>query len=355
MAMYTIYDQLSNEDFSFAYLDNFTESATEALISLQDARIRPDKAARKKIRYLVTECFQNIIRHSHPEHEEFDKLFAVRSTGNHHAVISINPVHENKVEQLSASIDGLKNLSEDELKNVYLDALQGKGFNQYGGAGLGLIEMARKAKKVPNYSFQPIDNELSAFHFELNFCSERGQSIDNFDISTNEFYHYLKENKVLIMQKGQFTQDVVMALFELLESSLKNNNEQGGISQKLYLVIELLQNMSNYSLLTDKGKSGIFQIKLGKNNEMIFETGNYLEKDRANEFEKHLTQLKKLGRVELLKRYNEELKAGTKEASHARGGIGIMEILKLTNGQLSHEIVPIDTAKSFIQLTATIN
>lgn len=352
--MYTLYKRLSEEDFSFAYLDNFTDKATDALVSIQDARINPDKAARRKIRYLVTECFQNVIRHSQPKYNSFDKLFAVRSKGNHHAVVSINPVDQRKVNELGASIDSLKKLSEKELKAVYLDALQGKGFNKSGGAGLGLIEMARKSKKVPNYTFHRVDNDTSEFQFELAFHTQKTGVNDVFDIDTTEFYHYLKSNKVLILQKGQFSQDVVMSLFELLEGSLKNNIDSSAVSQKLYLVIELLQNMSNYSLETAKGKSGIFQIKLGEKGETIFETGNYLSNAEADNFNSHLIELKNLGKIELLKRYNKELRKGLKENDKPNAGIGIMEMLKLTQGNLDYHIEPIDDKKSFIVLTATV-
>ena len=53
--------------------------------------------------------------------------------------------------------------------------------------------------------------------------------------------------------------------------------------------------------------------------------------------------------------HNKELKKGiANDDSEHRGGIGLLEILKLTDGNLDFEIVQIDDENSFVTFTAMV-
>ena len=58
-------------------------------------------------------------------------------------------------------------MDKDELRKVYLEALNDNQFSDQGGAGLGIIEMARKAKRLPRYAFEPWNEDFDAFELEL--------------------------------------------------------------------------------------------------------------------------------------------------------------------------------------------
>lgn len=353
MDIFDRYRTLLDLDFCLAYLDNFDDSATDALIAMQDARLKTAKKIRKKVSFLMTECFQNIIRHTEDSQLDFDKLFVVQSKDEAHNIITINPVNLAKRDALEKSLSMLESLTEAELKQVYLDSLTGNKFSLKGGAGLGLIEMYRKTKQLPRYEFFPLSNELAAFKLELDI-TEDGISGDHSTLPIS-FYRDLSENRILILQKSDFTQDTVLSLFELIENNHSDPTLNADRSKKLYLLIELLQNMSANTTEISESRAGIFQISLTKAHELVFETGNCIENEKAAILKKRLDAIKDLSRIDLLKTYNKELLKGLDEDDQAaNAGIGLLEILKLTDSRLDYVIHPMTNTISFITFKATI-
>lgn len=355
MKIIDLYKKLDADDFCFAYLDNFSDSVTDSLISIQESRSDTTRKINKKVSYLVTECFQNIVRHAEKTQFDFDKLFALRSSNGHHSIITINPVQKEKKESLAKSLAELESLSPEELKQVYLNSLNNEGFSEKGGAGLGLIEMARKTKQAPKYQFEDMNEELSKFILELHILEAEAEETLNQNINSGELGAALKEDQTLMIQKGDFSQESVMSLFELIEKNLAANGVNPGASKKLYLLIELLQNMSANALESEKGKVGIFRIKLNPNGKLTFETGNYMESKDSQKLSDYLDSIKGLNKIELRKKYSQELVNGlTREEEDGHAGIGLLEILKLSNSNLDYEIDNSDPERSFITFAATV-
>ncbi|MFT5820246.1 MAG: hypothetical protein ACI8ZM_001485 [Crocinitomix sp.] len=356
MKLFDLYKDLENDDFCFAYLDHFSDSSTDALIALQDARLADKRKIRKKISFLVTECFQNVVRHSESSEQNFDKLFGLRSYGQTHSISTMNPVIISEQSNLENSIDQLTKMSREELKTIYLGSLSGNNFSNKGGAGLGLIEMARKTNRVPSYHFENINDHLTAFTLKLSISENKDELLEESPRSMVEFYPYFKSERILMMQKGDFSQEVVMSLFELIENNVKLNSASKEYTKTLYLIIELLQNMSANALEVDGKKNGIFQIQLDADGGFIFQTGNCIKNENALELEKNMATLENMNKIDLLKRYNKELKKGLlNEDSEQRGGVGLIEILKLTEGNLNFEITPINDEICFVSFKAMIN
>ncbi|NOQ72559.1 MAG: hypothetical protein GQ574_11185 [Crocinitomix sp.] len=355
MNLFDLYSELKTDDFCFAYLDHFSDSSTDALIALQDARLADKRKVRKKISFLVTECFQNVVRHTEHSDQKLDKLFGMRSCGPIHSISTINPIIKSQREQLQNSIDHLNELSPEELKAVYLGSLTGNDFNNKGGAGLGLIEMARKTNRVPLYSFDSINDELDSFTLNLSLSENKEEPTKESNRSMATFYPYFKAENVLMMQKGNFSQEIVVSLFELVENNLQQNLATARHTKSLYLMVELLQNMSANTIEIDGKRNGIFQIKLGPHGGFIFQTGNCVTNAHALELKKYIESLENLNKIDLLKKYNMELKKGlSNDDSEHRGGIGLLEILKLTDGNLDFEMTQINDETSFVSFSAMV-
>lgn len=80
-------------------------------------------------------------------------------------ICSGNLVENADIPELTARIDAILQLNKDELKKLYKDRLrQGLSDNPAeAGAGVGLIDMARKATLPLEYSVTPQDEGLSFF------------------------------------------------------------------------------------------------------------------------------------------------------------------------------------------------
>jgi len=167
MIIFDVYNLIKKEQFCFAYLDHFSDEFMDPLLSMQDARSDTPRKVKKKINYLMTECFQNIVRHSERKDEVFENFFSIRTPGDDNLNTTINPVRKTQKDKIINSFSTVKNLDKDELWKVYLEALNDNQFSDKGGAGLGIIEMARKAKRLPRYAFEPWNEDFDAFELEL--------------------------------------------------------------------------------------------------------------------------------------------------------------------------------------------
>jgi len=88
-------------------------------------------------------------------------IVVIAKEGEHYAVCSGNLVREQDAPSLASSIDRLRELDRGGLKALYKERLRQPA--GAGGAGLGLIDMARRASEPLRYSLQPMENGLSFF------------------------------------------------------------------------------------------------------------------------------------------------------------------------------------------------
>ena len=67
---------------------------------------------------------------------------------------------------MRARLETLKNANDDELKAMHRASLRGNEISEKGGAGLGLIDMARKAQDI-DYRFEAINEERQFYLLEV--------------------------------------------------------------------------------------------------------------------------------------------------------------------------------------------
>jgi hypothetical protein len=78
-----------------------------------------------------------------------------------------NNIYDLDKERIAARIEEVRNLGKDELKTLYKERRRQTPEQGSKGAGLGLIEMARKAGKPIEYAFTPVDDTFSFFSIKV--------------------------------------------------------------------------------------------------------------------------------------------------------------------------------------------
>ena len=78
-------------------------------------------------------------------------------------VSSGNLVKEDDVDELRARLNQIKSYNKKELAKAYREILRSNKENDRGGAGLGLIEMARKASESIVFSFEDTEGGYKFF------------------------------------------------------------------------------------------------------------------------------------------------------------------------------------------------
>ena len=113
----------------------------------------------------VVENAQNIMRYSDEKEDELSLgIIAVGYEDSHYFVLCGNKIEKRKVEILQSKLSELQNKDKKSLKKLYRERLrQGPPKESKGGAGLGFIEMAKKASKPIEFDFRKLNEEFAFF------------------------------------------------------------------------------------------------------------------------------------------------------------------------------------------------
>lgn len=119
---------------------------------------------------IYVEQLQNVIRYSAdelkgepPDDATCYGEVVIGVEGTKHFVICGNMMADGLVPRLEERLSRLKNLSKDELKDLYKAQMKLGPEEDSKGAGLGLIDIARKASEPIEYAFVPARNGQTYF------------------------------------------------------------------------------------------------------------------------------------------------------------------------------------------------
>jgi hypothetical protein len=127
----------------------------------------------KKLLTLMIEVLENVLKYSDHFEEFSDKYpeylpeFELTMDDECFILLSRNPVRERDKEVLSRKIERINASTEDELKKIYRETITNGMFTEKGGAGLGLIEMAKITNQDLVFTFSPTTTEYSIYELVL--------------------------------------------------------------------------------------------------------------------------------------------------------------------------------------------
>jgi hypothetical protein len=223
------FDEFAEEQMNFLYTGDFTDAHTPVFIELNDLQFSAYdeiKISHRRAGFLIAECFQNIIRHHNTSHR--DSYFHVNIKHGVFSIVSGNRLQNKHIPSLKAQLEQLNALTSEELKEVYRKVLLNGEMTDKGGAGLGLIEMARKSENKLSFSFSEIDDHTSYFYFKLHLkWNKSKQAIPKhgFDHSIELRRKMLSDN-LLFAYKGEVSIKTTTAILGIIESSLQSNQQK---------------------------------------------------------------------------------------------------------------------------------
>jgi hypothetical protein len=124
----------------------------------------------KKILLVMIESLENIMKYSEcpprmaDGNNQFQPAFTIRKEKKRFYISSSNPITKNNISSIENKIGFLNTLNQQGLKDHYKETITNGQFSQRGGAGLGLIEMAKISGNKINYDFFPIDENYVRFN-----------------------------------------------------------------------------------------------------------------------------------------------------------------------------------------------
>ncbi len=148
--------------------------------------------------------------------------------GDANYVSSINLIEMDEVELLRNKLNQLNTIEKDKLKALYLEVLNNEELSAKGGAGLGLIQLARKAGQPISFDFENINEQLSNFYLSLKLTGDGDQTQPGEALRfTKSFDQRIKDSDVLMVYKGDFGKDSIMPIIQIIEEKMKAENDIG--------------------------------------------------------------------------------------------------------------------------------
>ncbi len=314
-------ENLSHDDLIFAYTGSVSDSITHKIIELTQYNI--DSAGnfvrlKNKISFLMAECYQNVARHGKYTQEddslyEHHGAFYVRSVGDTFNIASANTVNRDSIPSIKEKLDKVNSLSSDELRLLQKEVLAKGKLSDRGGAGLGIIEMARRTGQKISYDFEPLNDNVSLFFILLNIQSqtEEQQPTEKLDSALNHMkslYTKMRAENLIILHKGDFSENSVLPIIHMIEKNILRLNESKMGKQKLYNVsVELLQNISMHAYRGERMNEALFVLEQNDSH-FIIGACNYIENSKIESLTCHLDYLKGLSKEQLNELYREKLR-----------------------------------------------
>lgn len=350
--LFSYFKELQNDRLSFIFNGDVSDDITDGIIRITEFNVNNFEALNKlsrRISFIMVECFQNVVRHGVKTQEEKKKsegLFSARLLGDANYVSSINMIDIDEVEKLRGKLNQLNSIEKDKLKALYLEVLNNEELSSKGGAGLGLIQLARKAGQPISYDFENLNEQLANFYLSLKLTNNDGSTKPGEALRfTKEFDKRIKASDVLMVYKGDFGKDSIMPIISIIEEKMKAENEVGPKAFFLILV-ELLQNVSRHNI-EDKGfKDGIFMITEAGEGHYWTSVGNVVNAETKELLQSRIDGLNAMDAMELKKAYKMTLREGS-FSDKGGAGLGLIEIARKSSDKLGYSFDDMGDGKYF--------
>ncbi|MFQ3578771.1 MAG: SiaB family protein kinase [Bacteroidales bacterium] len=360
--IYDFFNFLKEDNLSFLYNGFFNDEFTDKIISISEKNIEKNEDSltiKNRVSFLIAESFQNIVRHTSAdelcEYSDMKGIFILRNIGSKYFISSVNVIKSIYRQDITDKLMQINELDSEQLKELYIEIMNNQTFSDKGGAGLGLIQMARKSGNKLEFDFEIIDDKNMFFYLQMQLTSKKEG--ETFKVSLSEsrvFLDYMHRNNTKMVYKGDFSQENVISILKIIEKNLYfNAHEYNLASSGIHLILtELLQNISKHGLAINNKKEGIFMIGKHSGN-FIISAGNYIEQPQVEKIQNRIIQINNLNEKELKSLYLNNLKDGYLDKD-GNAGLGLIEISRLSSEKLSYIVTPLPENKCFFTISVVL-
>ncbi|MGB6347728.1 MAG: SiaB family protein kinase [Methyloceanibacter sp.] len=178
--LFDIRSILRQQGIIFAYSGAVTEAVLSGVGEAIKQKLVIDDATTKTLRSVFAvfvEQMQNMIRYSAEKVPDSDTaspfmemrygILTIGREGDDYVIHAGNLVAHSDVERLRERLTKIRSLNKEELRAVRKERLRGEPEEGSKGAGLGLMEIARRASKPIEFDFTDLDAKHTFFTLKV--------------------------------------------------------------------------------------------------------------------------------------------------------------------------------------------
>ncbi len=364
--IFKLFKAMQKDNLNYIYRGVFTAKITDNILALAESNLvkkEDPRALKRKVYNVMVEGLQNITKHQADIDEDVESnngVFVLKKEHAKYFITTGNLIENDNIDSLTIQIEQVNKLDKDELKAYHRQVLIDGKISSKGGAGLGLIDMARKSGNKLLYAFEKVDEKYSYFylHTEIPSTSSGVSLISTKTPGTIQYisalHKMLNDENVLIIFNSYFNQDSLMNLLSIIEKQMV---EKLSLKKRIYnTMVEMFQNIIQHGddyKQTEEGKAGLFYIS-ETNEEYLLNTGNYIRNSKIPVLREKLEHINSLDEEELEDFYNTRLFDFEIDTAK-EAGLGIIDIRIKTDSKLEFNFLNVDETYSFYTLRAKIS
>jgi hypothetical protein len=339
-----IYEKLVGDRLCLIYNGAFNDRLTHHIMELTEHNVAQfDELAhlRKKVSYLVVECFQNIVRHG--EGEGPRGTFCTLSDGNVSRISALNMVRTDRVDQLGRCLAQINTLGMEELKALSREVMLSPR-NNVGGAGLGLIEMARRSGDKLDYAFDVSEEELSKFFLTVSL-NRHSAVAGQVDLKSRQLMDELMGTDVQLVYKGDFTPGTIEPILEIARQAAKADRQA---KKLLGVLVEMASNIQNHGVYN--GRHGGLLLIERKGDDLIVATANQCVPDLVETFHLELDRINSMTKCERMELISDSMQ---EELADLNVPMGLLKVANMSQSPIDYSIEPSGRTE-FLTMSVTV-
>ena len=360
-----IRDMMMKERLMFVYRGVVTRDNSIPLLMLLEKEMESSEfgfVGRKRLFMFVLESLQNVSRHSDQSHLANMSLVVYSKLNKGYTVTTGNVISSSNIDDLKRRLDEINNLETEEIRGVYRHMLSNAEFSSKGGAGMGLIEMAKKTGNKLDYDFINLDDDNYYFILSKTVDSEgigvhlgedekpfRGKAVAQLE-------RMMAENNVYLIWSGQITPDVEKEVLSFTETKLTEDEIKSGVRRRVFsILVEIIENVARFSpgsVPEEKFGMPVAMIRF-ENKVYSVTTGNLILNTRIAQLKEKIDTINKYDRAGLKAFFRKSLSEQI-SGSESTGNMGLIEMARKSGNKLDYEFERINDIYSYYTLTVKV-
>jgi len=365
---YKLFIDTQQDNLEYIYRGQFNTDITDNILSLAEESLRLSEQKlkiKKRVYFVMVEGLQNITRHQDLTTDDIPVkpgFFVLQRKKYSYYITTGNLINKKNIDVLKSQIEKVQSLSIEELNVYYKKHLKDGSVSEKGGAGLGLIEIARKSKGKLAFNFRRINDEYYYFYllteipFEEKPIGEKNEASDHALENIIELHNILNIESIALNYSGLFNQHSLVNLLGIIEKQMKGTVL---LKTKTFnIMVELLQNLvkhSSYYVVNEiGGHYGIFFITENADN-FILTAGNFIESEKVPRLKIHLDKVNVFNEKQLNEWYNSLLLGPSPSEDKTGSGLGLIDLKLRSQNRLDYNFLKVDDDFHFYSIRTRVN
>lgn len=168
--IYKFHDTMQQQQLQLVYEGEVNQTITKAFTSMTEKTMdesNENTTTKRRVYHVMVECLQNISKHADDKETgepitPGSGIFLVGTLEDHYTVTTGNVISNERLMEMTELLEKVNKLDQAELKDLYRKTIRENRLSEKGGAGLGIIDIAKKTGEKLDYHFVKL-NELTSF------------------------------------------------------------------------------------------------------------------------------------------------------------------------------------------------